>query len=96
MEQYTRLITSVIYNIEKGSLSTEDMEEVAMDTFITLQNNTDKIREDTLQGYLCCIAKTKTFDKLDKVKKITTVNIESADIEDPFSLETRYRKQINR
>ena len=36
MEQYTRLITSVIYNIEKGSLSTEDMEEVAMDTFITL------------------------------------------------------------
>ena len=85
MSQYTRLVTSVIYNIGKNILSREDIEETAMDTFITLWKNADKVKDETLQGYICCIAKTKTFDKIDKLKR-TYLNCSEEDIEDPFTL----------
>ena len=93
MSQYTRLVTSVIYNIGKNILSREDIEETAMDTFITLWKNADKVKDETLQGYICCIAKTKTFDKIDKLKR-TYLNCSEEDIEDPFTLEPMIEDKI--
>lgn len=87
MKEYTRLISTIIYNIGRGTLSSGDIEEVTMDTFFTLWKNSDKVYEDTLQGYLCRIAKTKAFDKLDTIKKGIVVDISEIDIEDEFSLE---------
>ena len=82
---YTPLVATIIYNVAKGSLTKEDMEEVTADVFITLWNNTDKIQEDKLKGYLCCIAKTRALNKL-AVHKTNLVNIEDYDIEDDFSI----------
>ena len=87
MNKYTDLVASIIYNIGRGTLSREDMEEVVTDTFVTLWKNSDKVKDETLKGYLCCIAKTKTYDKLDTVKKGIILDIDEVKAEDEFSLE---------
>ena len=93
MKQYMPLVTSLIYNIGRGSLTSEDIEEAAIDTFVTLWKNTEKIQDASLRGYICVIAKSKAFDKLDIVKRSHTVNSESIDDEDSFSIENELEQK---
>ena len=57
------------------------------DIFVILWNNTDKIIEGKLQGYLCRIARTKALDRLSKHKKPQTLDIEELEIQSDFSME---------
>lgn len=82
IEKFTPLVSTIIYNLSGGILSTSDMEEVTSDTFITLWYNREKIQADKLKGYLCCIAKNKAKDKLKSINRHKTVNIEEMDFED--------------
>ena len=63
IEKFTPLVSTIIYNLSGGILSTSDMEEVTSDTFITLWYNREKIQADKLKGYLCCIAKNKAKEE---------------------------------
>lgn len=83
--KYTPLVSSVIYNISDGALSKEDIEELASDTFVSLWKNADRFDSEKLTGYLCAIAKHKTFDLLDK-RRIIPVDIDETDIEDDYSI----------
>ncbi len=85
IKKYRALVVTIIYNVSKGSLTKEDIEEVASDVFITLWNNADKIIDDKLKGYICCISKTRALNKLSTVKS-NIVNIEDYDFEDNFSI----------
>ncbi len=87
MRKYIPLLSSLIYNIGRGKLLKEDMEEVLSDTFVTLWKNSNKAEGETLRGYLCCIAKTKTFDKMDTVHNQAREDIEGSDIADDRSLD---------
>ena len=91
MNEYLPLVSSIIFNIGRGSLIAEDIEEAAMDTFITLWKNCKKIQYGSLRGYICTISKTKAFDKLDSVRKNITVDIDEFgyDADDGFSIEYR-------
>ena len=62
MNKYLPLVSNIVYNIGRDRLSKEDMEETISDIFVILWNNTDKIIEGKLQGYLCRIARTKALD----------------------------------
>lgn len=96
MQKYMPLVASVIFNIGRGTLKKEDIEEAVTDTFITFWKNRDKVDDTTLKGYLCCIAKTKAFDKLDTIKKEIMLDIEEVNAEDEFSLEGNIeQKEIN-
>ena len=86
IKEFSPLAATIIWNISKGTMSKEDIEEVMSDVFITLWNNTDKIIDDKLKGYICCIAKTKALNKLSTIKT-NVVNIEDYDFEDDFSIE---------
>lgn len=87
MNRYMPLVSGVIYHIGRGILQKEDIEEAVTDTFVTLWKNSEKVQDDTLKGYLCCIAKTKAFDKLDSVRREVMLDIEEVNAEDEFSLE---------
>lgn len=90
------LVSSIIYNIGRGTLSKEDVEEASADTFITLWKNCGKVKDDTLKGYICCIAKTKAFDKLDSLRNKAASDIDTLDTPDEFSLEGFIeQKEIN-
>ena len=57
--KYTPLVAAIIYNVGKGNLSKEDIEEVTSDVFMTLWKNSDKVLPDKLKGYICCIARIR-------------------------------------
>jgi len=97
MQKYFPLVSSIIFNIGRGTLRKEDIEEAVTDTFVTLWKNRDKVKDETLKGYICCIAKTKAFDKLDSVGKEIILDIEEINAEDDFSLEINIeQKEINK
>ncbi|MBQ5562363.1 MAG: RNA polymerase subunit sigma-70, partial [Clostridia bacterium] len=56
IEKFTPLVSNIIYNVSKGTLPKEDIEETVTDVFVTLWKNTDNIIEDKFKGYICCIA----------------------------------------
>lgn len=87
MNKYLPLVSNIVYNIGRDRLSKEDMEETVSDIFVILWNNTDKIIEGKLQGYLCRIARTKALDRLSKHKKPQTLDIEEIEIQSDFSME---------
>ena len=86
MEKYTPIVSSVISNVSKGSLSKEDIEETVTDVFVTLWQNTDNIIEDKLKGYICRIAKTRALNKISSVSAHQLLNIDDYDPEDDFSV----------
>lgn len=86
IEKYTPVVSAVIYNISKGSLSKEDIEETVTDVFVTLWKNADNIIDDKLKGYICRIAKTRALNKISSVSVHQILNIDDYDLEDDFSI----------
>lgn len=97
IEQYSHLAAAIIYNISKGSLTKEDIEETVADVFVTLWNNADKVQEGRLKGYICCIAKTRALNKIAVTGKKTVLNIDDYEPEDDFSItDETEKKDIHR
>lgn len=97
MEQYSRLVATVIYNISKDSLTKEDVEELVADVFVTLWNNADKVREGKLIGYICSIARTRALNKIAVNRKRVVFNIDDYDPENDFSIaDETEKKDIHR
>ncbi len=86
IEKYTPFVSAVIFNVSKGSLSKEDIEETVTDVFVTLWKNADNIIEDKLKGYICRIAKTRALNKISSVSAHQLLNIDDYDLEDDFSI----------
>jgi len=86
IEKYTPLVSTVIYNVSRGSLSKEDIEETVTDVFLTLWKNADHIIDDKLKGYICRIAKTRALNKISSVSAHQLLNIDDYDPEDDFSV----------
>lgn len=66
IKKFTPIVSTIINNLACGHLSTEDIEEVASDTFIALWYSREKIIDEKLRGFICRIAKNKARDKLRK------------------------------
>lgn len=87
IREYTPYVSTIIYNVSRGSLSVSDMEEVTADVFITLWKNSGKVRSDTLKGYIAAIAKSRAKDKLRSLSgKAAVVDIEDAELADEYTL----------
>lgn len=82
VDRFTPLVSTIVYNLANGSLSITDMEDLTSDTFITLWYNREKVQLDKLKGYICCIAKNKTKNKLKSIFRHQIVNIDEMDYED--------------
>jgi len=83
---YTPYVSTIIYNVSRSSLNTEDIEEICADVFITLWKNTDKIKAETFKGYLAAIAKSRAKDKLRSSKNTNTTDIDDIELRDEYSL----------
>lgn len=94
IERFTPLVSTIIYNLADGSLSTADIEEVTSDTFITLWYSRDKVQADKLKGFICCIAKNKAKDKLKTTNRHKTVSIDEMDFEDDMVVSDRIESKI--
>ena len=90
IEKYTPLVSAIIYNVSKNSLSKEDMEETVTDVFVTLWKNADNIIDDKLKGYICRIA--RALNKISSVNSHQLLNIDDYDPEDDFSISAEVEK----
>lgn len=93
MDLYTPLVATVISNVAKGSMSKEDIEETVSDVFVTLWNNRENVKANTLKGYICCIARTRAINKVKSVSNKAVLNIDDYDIHDDFSIEDETDKK---
>lgn len=85
IDLYTPLVSTIIYNVSKGTMTKEDIEEVTSDVFVTLWKNSGKIIPEKLKSYICCIAKTRAINKMATIRS-NLVSIEDYDLEDDFSI----------
>lgn len=94
IEKFTPLVSTIIFNLSGGTLSTSDIEEVTSDTFITLWYNRDKVQTDKLKAYICCISKNKAKDRLKSTLRHKTVNIDEMDFEDGLVVPEKIENKI--
>lgn len=96
IKKYTPLVSTIIHNIANGRLTHSDVEEVTTDVFVTLWKNSDTLRTETLKNYICCIAKSRTKDRLRKNKFGSTVDISEIEQADTNMLdENLEQKELN-
>ena len=63
MERYTPYVSTIIYNLSRGKMSTPDIEETAADVFFTIWSEPQKITEGSLKGFIAAVAKNKAKEK---------------------------------
>lgn len=86
MDLYTPLVATIVSNVARGNMSKEDIEETVSDVFVTLWNNSEKVQDGKLKGYICCIARTRAINKANTLTD-TILNIDDYDPQDDFSIE---------
>lgn len=94
MNHYMPLVSAIIYNVSRGSLSKADIEETTADVFFTLWNNTDKVREGSLKGYISTIAKNKAKDRLRALGSQIVVDIDDVIVADEYTLSDNIDRQV--
>lgn len=94
IDRFTPLVSTIVYNLANGSLSTADIEDLTSETFIALWYNRGKVLPDRLKGYICCIAKNKTKNKLISMSRHQAVNIENADYADGLAVADKIEDKI--
>ncbi|MBQ7999872.1 MAG: sigma-70 family RNA polymerase sigma factor [Ruminococcus sp.] len=87
MDQYTPLVATIVSNVARGNMSKEDIEETVSDVFVTLWNNSEKIQDGKLKGYICSIARTRAINKANSLGNKAILNIDDYDPQDDFSIE---------
>lgn len=91
--RYSPLVSGIAFNISAGQLSRSDIEEIASDVFITLWKNSEELKSETLKGYICCITKSRTKDKLRRESRQPPENIDDNDEADDFFIDKNYEKK---
>lgn len=79
IEEYSPVVAAVVYNISRGALTGEDIEEIVSDAFLSVWLNRDKIIENRLKGYICCIAKNKARNRMKQIGRNIPESIEEHD-----------------
>ncbi len=93
IDKYTAYVSAIVFNIADGVLAKSDIEEIVADVFVTLWKNSDILRGDNLKGYIGCITKCRTKDRLRKLKPVDMVSIDDIEKADDIMLEDDCEKQ---
>ena len=93
IDKYTAYVSTIVFNIADGALTKSDIEEIVTDVFVTLWRNSGTLRGDNLKGYIACIAKCRTKDRLRKLKSVDIISIDEFEQPGGIMLEDDCEKQ---
>lgn len=93
MDKYTPYVATIVNNIIRSSMNTQDVEEVVADVFISLWNNAQNIELKNLKGYLGTMARNKAINKLRE--SLMTIDIEDNDIPDDSFIKHIEQKELS-
>ena len=95
IRRYTPYVSTIIYNLSRGGLSTQDIEETAADVFIVIWNAPEKISENALKGFIAGVAKNKAKEKLrSTASKNNLIDIDDVVMADEYSLSETIDNQV--
>ncbi len=95
IQSYTPYVSTIIYNLSRGMLSTADIEETAADVFFVLWKHPEKIADDSLKGFIAGVAKNKAKEKMRQIKpKDNVIDIEDVVMADEYSLSDNIDNQV--
>ncbi len=87
MSRYIKYASTIVYNISRGMMSPSDLEETTADVFIAVWNDADKIRMNSLKGFIAAVAKNKAKEALRRIKpKGEMLDIDDVVMADEYSL----------
>jgi RNA polymerase sigma-70 factor (ECF subfamily) len=86
IDKYSAYVCTIARNTLGRSVSHEDIEEIASDVFLALWENAEKIRNDSLKGYLGRTAHNMALNRLRKICETLPLE-EAADVSDDKSVE---------
>jgi RNA polymerase sigma-70 factor (ECF subfamily) len=66
VKNYTGYVSTIVYNIIGQSMTIQDVEEVTADTFLAIWENSEKLQDNSLRGYMGSVARNKAKNKLRK------------------------------
>lgn len=84
MEQYNRLVYTIIFNILGQNGSRSDVEELVSDTFYAVWNHAEGIRTDNLKAYLSITARNKAKSFL-RSRRELPMDLDEIDIPDTMA-----------
>ena len=95
MERYTPYVSTIIYNLSRGKMSTPDIEETAADVFFTIWSEPQKITEGSLKGFIAAVAKNKAKEKIRRLKpKDNIIDIDDVVLADEYSLSDSIENKV--
>ena len=95
MERYTPYVSTIIYNLSRGKMSTPDIEETAADVFFTIWSEPQKITEGSLKGFIAAVAKNKAKEKKRRLKpKDNIIDIDDVVLADEYSLSDSIENKV--
>jgi RNA polymerase sigma-70 factor (ECF subfamily) len=86
IDKYSAYVCTIARNTLGRSVSHEDIEEIASDVFLALWENAERIRNDSLKGYLGRTAHNMALNRLRKICETLPLE-EAADISDDKPVE---------
>ncbi len=93
IDEYTAYVSTIAYNIAGDRLTKPDIEEIVTDVFVTVWKNSKNLKENNLKGYISCIAKCRTKDRLRKEKTAEIISIDEIEQSDSTKLDESYEKK---
>ena len=95
MERYTPYVSTIIYNLSRGKMSTPDIEETAADVFFTIWSEPQKITEGSLKGFKAAVATNKAKEKIRMLKpKDNIIDIDDVVLADEYSLSDSIENKV--
>ena len=64
VDRYTPYLSAIVYNIIGSTMSRSDVEEVVSDAFVALWNNSHKVDQEALKGWLAAVARNLARNRL--------------------------------
>lgn len=64
VKNYTGYVSTIVYNIIGQYMTIQDIEEITADTFLAIWENSEKLQENALRGYIGSVARNKSKNKL--------------------------------
>ncbi len=81
IKRYTNYVGTILRNILREQATTEDIEELTADVFLSLWQHAPNLRTENLTGYLASIARSKAYNHVRR-KKLPQQSIDDVVIVD--------------
>lgn len=92
IDRYSPYVSTIIYNIIGTYMTPSDIEEVSADVFFAFWQNADKVRPESVRGYLGTLARNMAKNKLRSAGVDLPLEDHLLEIES-LSPETAYEKK---